>query len=213
MKLFFLILLSSIPVLIFSQNVKSKGVEKRTLLFSSEHFYTIKPNIFRLTFSTPLSNDDNAKYAGVFGGNYERKMYKNISVVSKLGVGISVHDFGPSNNPYQTSYHTTGGLELRYHYALTHRIKKYRPTINYSGGYFSLEQDFISDPFYLSNQTYNGALQGSAGIFLNIGYQKQVKHLYINGFFAVLLKDDSPNPTIKYTRSALNARLGIGYVF
>jgi hypothetical protein len=104
-------------------------------------------------------------------------------------------------------------VELRYYFTLLHRIKKQKPVRNFSGLYLSAEQNVFSNPIILINEKRSDAFGGSAGAFLNIGYQKEVgKNFYFNAFFGPRLYGADFGPDIRSLED-YHGGLAVGVVF
>jgi hypothetical protein len=170
----------------------------------------IQRNIYRIAITQAVFPN----YApNTILGLYERRFLNVFSLVAKLGIGAEVKKFGSSSNPYQTSFHLCSAVEGRYYFTLKKRLKKEKPVLNLSCPYISLEQNIITNPIALINQTEKEALQGTTGLFLNIGYQKQLGELYLGAFLGTRLAGKNFS---KFDGSGINSFHGgvmVGYVF
>lgn len=159
-------------------------------------------HVIRINITQPNFEHWDEPY--ILSCHYERHLFKYFTLVGKTGIGYEVNKFGPSTNPYQISYHFYSAIEGRYYFTMRHKIKKMKPLNNFSSPYLGIEQLVITNPILLINQVARNTIQGSAGTFLNIGTQKQIKRLYLQAFFGVRLSGVSFS---KYAASAFDSRL------
>jgi hypothetical protein len=187
-----------IPQIVFSQ---SNDDSLKTLL---------PKNIFRIMLIGPIFPDDET--TAIIAGNYEYGIINNLTFSGTLGLGVAVDDFGSAGNPYQTSYHIYGSVQLKHFFLMKNRIRKLRPILKYSGPYIGVEQNVFTNPIALINQTLKKAMKGSTIMFFNIGYQKQVSKACIAAHFGVNVWGTylSTNPG---SLNALHGAVSIGYVF
>ena len=125
-----------------------------------------------------ISSDD--KSAILF--SYERKIATTITAVVKVGPGISIKKFGPSDNPYQYTFYGHASLDLRHYFNLRSRFRKGKSIENYSGKYISLNQSFLSNPFLFLNRESDGASDGVFGSYIDLGWQRQYKKVFLHAF-------------------------------
>lgn len=84
------------------------------------------------------------------------------------------------DNQYSINAYSTA--EFRYYFDLKRRIKK-KNAINFSADYFAIEQYILSNPLMVVNQPKKEGTEGSAGMFLYAGFQRQYSRLHVNIFF------------------------------
>jgi hypothetical protein len=131
------------PFLLFAQ--------KRSIKYADSTFYEINKNIWRVALLQPTFPNYESNL--ILASNYEYSFNEKFSLSTKTGVATSIKHFGPVDNRNQYSFHLFATAELRYYYSIRRRERKFRPTINHSGCYFSLEQNIISNPIALIIQT------------------------------------------------------------
>lgn len=163
-----LLLMVSIAI---SQYPQPKEID----MFASD----IEKNVFRLTL---MAYDD--IYPFTF--SYEREIIKPFTVVLKAGPSFESSNF----DPVEYSINAFASGELRYYYNLRRRIRKQKTVRNFSANYLSLEHSILSDPIAVINQSRSDAMEGSRGLFVNIGYQKQFKQAYFNVFLGAKINVD-----------------------
>ncbi len=204
------------PFLVSSQELNHSDISKKLQKKLDSNNYIISKNIYRLTIAVPMKDLSYYVPDVMLLGNYEHALYKNVSIVANLGVRMGNKSFGVYVSDPVTSYHFTGTGEVRFYYALLNREKKFRPTINFSGSYISLNQYVLAKPFAIYSKSKlvseKDAAPSQAGLYFNIGYQRQYKQFYFNCFLGVLLVNETNKSTIRYD-GALPAGLSIGYVF
>ncbi|MBS1592478.1 MAG: hypothetical protein JST07_10285 [Bacteroidetes bacterium] len=201
-------------IIVFAFFPCSLFAQKRNIKYADSSFYEIDKNIWRAVLIQPMFPDYESNL--ILAGNYEYSFNKRVSLSSKMGVATSIKHFGPIDNRNQYSFHFFGIAELKYYYSIKRRKKKFRPTINHSGCYFALEQNIISNPIALINQTEINALKGSSNFYFNIGYQRQYNRFYINGFLGVQLWNvglSQYSPNTYGLNGGLHGGVSIGYVF
>jgi len=99
MKTVIILILSMIG---FVKVLAQKKVE--SLVIDSSIFLSQK-YIFRALIVIPSSQDDHARYSGIFSLNTEKTFKYNFTLSTKIGVASSTKDFGTPEGKYQTSYH------------------------------------------------------------------------------------------------------------
>ncbi len=149
----------------------------------------------------------------IISGMYEHQFKNTFSFVGKLGIGGEVKKFGSSSNPNQTSFHLYSAIEGRYYFTLKRRQKKEKSILNFSCPYIAVEQNIISNPIALINQIEKEALKGTTGLFLNLGYQKQIGKLYLATFLGVRLGGKSFSKYDGSSLSSIHGGLKAGCVF
>ena len=134
----------------------------------------IDKHIFRLlcTFTT----GENL----LFIGCYEHEIKRPFTVVIKTGPSIFA---GDNSVDYGIALAAIASGELRYYFNLNRRIKHEKTVRNFSAGYLSLEPFVISKSLTILNDSEAEEKPASAGTYLNIGFQRQVKRSYVNVFF------------------------------
>lgn len=201
----FIILFS--PFITFSQTKVLTRIEKRKLLYSDSNYYTSQKNIFRLTITQPPFQENISEPAWILAGNYEHPFTNKVSLSIRSGIGTTSY-----NNFAKYSLHITGSAEFRYFYAIEKRGEKYRPTFNMSGGYFAIEENFLTKPITSNGLTNSQTISDYIRTCLNVGYQRQYRKLYFNSFIGVMLFDALNNSGGGIVES-LNAGITFGYVF
>ncbi|RWZ87455.1 MAG: hypothetical protein EO766_11400 [Hydrotalea sp. AMD] len=216
MKKTFLLIIFLFPFWGIAQELTSDDTKSTLQMKLDENQYSISKDIYRLIISTPLKDLSYYVPDIMVLGNYEHALYNNVSIVASAGIRMCNKSFGLYVPNPVSSYHFTGSAEIRYYYALQKREKKLRPTQNFTGGYLSISQYFLTNPFTIISKAENvsnkDAAPGQAIIYLNIGYQKQWKQFYFNCFAAPLQFYVTNKPIMKYDGS-FPAGITIGYVF
>lgn len=133
--------------------------------------------IVRLTATIPILS---------VGAQYEHNIKGALTIVPKFSFTVisflKSSNSGVTGGNTQAQYGILGSTELRYFYSLKRRESKGKVTRNFSGWYIGLEPFFLSNSIAASNTTV-AEKNGSKGVFVNLGFQKQSgKHLY-GGFF------------------------------
>ncbi|MBC7886776.1 MAG: hypothetical protein H7Z13_02735 [Ferruginibacter sp.] len=144
------------------------------------HKMEIDKDIFRamVTFSI----DEGVALAGC----YEHEIYQPFTVVVKAGPSLSRAEITTgiwADKDYRQGLFMAASCELRYYYNLKRRIRLERTTRNFTASYLSLEPFAISKPLIIFSRSKADAKPASAGLFLNIGYQRQFRKTYLNAFF------------------------------
>ena len=216
MKKLFLVFFAFSTVLFAQGQQNSLTPKSRKLKYADQSFYTIKNNIFRVLLSAPLIDANTYEPNIIISGNYEHTLNKNISLSTIIGIGSAKNNsFGYAGSTQLTSYHVASDIEIRYYYALKKRLKNYRPTMNYSGGYFSLDQNILTNAIFVisdSSNAYKYAINGHGGLYVNVGYQRQYGSLFFNAYGGALLLNES-NKTLSNVINSLHAGITIGFVF
>ena len=140
----------------------------------------VDKNIFRVMSTLGLDESQ------AITACYEHEIYKPLSFLLKAGPSLtgkftSKDAFG--NEQYAWSVRAVASAEVRCYYNLKRRVRHEKTIRNFSGYYISLEPFVISNPLIIVNDPNNDLSNGKAGIYLNIGFQKQVRHFYFNAFF------------------------------
>jgi hypothetical protein len=205
-RIFLSILFICSAKFVFAQNIFIDSLQiNKPQTFSKE-------NIFRIVLTAPIVHD----YATtlITSGTYERKITNLLTVYTRIGVGAYVKNYSTEGTG-ENSYHFCAAAELRYFFWQNVRQKKGRVVTNFSGPYLGLEQSLVSDPFALINQTRAKAIKALSGMYINLGYQKQMDKYYIHGSLGFLIWYDNlsfrnyPNGSI----SGFQGGVSIGYVF
>jgi hypothetical protein len=143
-----------------------------------EHALDIDKDIFRLMVTVPIPDEE----AGRLLISWERELKKPFSLVVKAGPSMDLQGLGFSDNPVRYDFQLYASVELRFFFTLLHRIRKEKPVRNFSGLYISAEQYIESNPIVRINRGNHDGYPGSAGAFLQLGYQKQISQFYFNVF-------------------------------
>jgi hypothetical protein len=195
MKKIILLTIFCIPIYVFCQKGGNNDFNEKKLNSSDSNAYFIQKNIYKLTIGTPLKKLSYYVPDIMLLGNYEHALDKNVSVAVNAGVRMYNQSFGVCVADPVTSYHFTGTAEIRYYYALQNRTKKLRHTKNYTGGYLSVSQYLLTNPFAIQSKSKQvsekDAAPKQAGFYLNIGYQKQFKQFYFNGYGGILILNET----------------------
>lgn len=166
--LFFLLL----PKIAVCQTASSKYADT----FKEE----IDKNIFRVMLTLALDESLDIKAC------YEREICKPLSFVIKAGPSFSreyISTDAWGNEQYQWAVKAVASGELRCYYNLKRRIRHEKTIRNFSAYYLSLEPFVMSSPLIYLNNAGEGSQPATAGAYINIGFQKQVRHTYFNLFF------------------------------
>jgi hypothetical protein len=198
-----LLLIITLPIFLLGQTNSTKSTDR--------DLNKIISNIYRIYIVQPMFPHDNEPI--IISGMYEHRFKNTFSFVGKLGIGGEVKKFGSSTNPYQTSFHLYSAIEGRYYFTINRRLKKEKAVQNLSCPYISLEQNIITNQIALINQVEKEALKGTTGLFLNLGYQKQLGKLYLGTFFGVRLGGKSFSKYDGSSLSSIHGGLMVGYVF
>lgn len=139
----------------------------------------IDKNIFRVMMTLALDESLAIKAC------YEHEIYKPLSFLLKAGPSFSrksISNDAFGNEQYAWSLRAVASDEIRCYYNLKRRVRHEKTIRNFSGYYISLEPFVISNPLIIVNDPNSELSNGKAGIYLNIGFQKQVSHFYFNAF-------------------------------
>ena len=218
MKIIFLFFFFSFPFFVYCQVPDYQKSTKHELQYLDSSYYKINTNIYRVTIAVPMESLLSSYLPDVIiMGNYERKLSKQISFVGNLGIRMCNKSYGVYYPEPVSSYHVAGTGEIRYYYALGKRKRNVRPTINFSGGYVSLNQYFLANPFAITSSNKQvsevDAVQSQASLYFNIGYQRQYKNLFFKVFLGVLLSNQTNAELKDFGRGSLPGGVSIGYVF
>ena len=140
----------------------------------------VDKNIFRVMATAALDE------SLTFSLCYEHEIYKHFTIVVKAGPTFSFKyasrdAFG--NDEYMISLKGVASAELRCYYNLNRRLKHKKTVRNFSAYYVSLEPFVISSPVFILNNTDAETSPGKSGVYINIGFQKQISRAYFNAFF------------------------------
>lgn len=143
------------------------------LKYEDPYKMDIDKHIFRLmcTFNT----GENL----LFTGCYEHEIKRPLTMVLKAGPSIFADD---NSVEYGIALAAIASGELRYYFNLNRRIKHEKTIRNFSAGYLSLEPFVISKSLTILNNSGTEEKPASAGAYINIGFQRQVKRSYVNVF-------------------------------
>lgn len=218
MKSTFFFIFFLFPFFVYSQVPNYPNSTKHELKNLDSSYYKINNNIYRVTIGIPWEILFSSYVPDVMiMGNYERKLSKQISFVGNLGIRMCNKAYGVYYPEPVSSYHVAGTGEIRYYYALGKRKRNVRPTINFSGGYVSLNQYFLANPFAITSSNKQvseaDAIKSQASLNLNIGYQRQYKNLFFNMFLGVIRIDETNTSYVDIVRGSLPAGVSLGYVF
>jgi hypothetical protein len=145
---------------------------------------------------------------------YERKINEEMSVLAKTGLAFSIGASGlVSNGKVVSQVSSLSSLEYRYYYNKKRRQRQGKSIRNFSAWYIGLEPYLKSNSIASINEGKR-INNGSAGVFLNLGVQKQSsKNLYgafYIGYAPFATKLSAYNDaTGKLERLLLNFSLGI----
>ena len=206
------------PFILYSQAPNYPNSTKQELKNLDSNYYITNNNIYRVTIAVPAEPLLSSYVPDVMiMGNYERKLSKQISFVGNLGIRMCNKSYGVYYPEPVSSYHIAGTGEIRYYYALGKRKRNVRPTINFSGGYVSVNQYFLANPFAITSSNKQvseaDAVQSQASLHFNIGYQRQFKNLFFHVFLGVLLSNQTNADLKDFGRGSLPGGVSIGYVF
>ena len=218
MKSIFFFIFLLFPFFVYSQVPNYPNSTKHELKYLDSIYYKINTNIYRVTIAVPAEPLLSSYEPDVMiMGNYERKLSKQISFVGNLGIRMCNKSYGVYYPEPVSSYHVAGTGEIRYYYALGKRKRNVRPTINFSGGYVSLNQYFLANSFAITSSNKQvsevDAVESQASLYFNIGYQRQFKNLFFNVFLGVLLSNQTNADLKDFGRGSLPAGVSLGYVF
>jgi hypothetical protein len=168
------LLLAILPFFATAQIIKdnSKEVDPNKM--------DITKNIFRMLLS--LSTD--TKFS--LTANYEREIKKPFTLYFKAGPAINREDVGPDafgEEQYKWFFNAIASGEVRYYYNLNRRTRLQRTIRNFSAFYVSLEEQLVSKPIFIINNSGNEVLNGKNRQFVNIGFQYQKNETYFNLYF------------------------------
>ncbi|MEP7107639.1 MAG: hypothetical protein ABI760_06640 [Ferruginibacter sp.] len=144
------------------------------------HKMEIEKNIFRELLT--LSIDGSLAVTGC----YEHEIYRPFTVVVKAGPSFGREEILNNiwgNEQYRFTLSGVASCELRYYYNLGRRIRLEKTTRNFSAGYLSLEPFVVSKSIILINKAEAETKPSHAGVYINIGLQKQINRTYFNAFF------------------------------
>ena len=155
-------LLKGITVVIFVLQISHTAVcqNKQTDSSCTE----MQKNIFRCIITFPFFPLDESTS---ITATYEREIKRPFTFVLQTGPSFSIHKFGTSNNPYQSSINAFASGEFRYYFNLNRRIKKGKLVKNFSTNYFSLQQYVVTNPLLIINDSR--AFYGNSSSFINVG--------------------------------------------
>lgn len=169
-------------------------------------------NIFRALLT--LHSDNETGLAVL--ANYERELKKPFTLSLKAGPYISreeiVDEDSWENKLYRFAANTFASGELRYYYNLKRRLRLQKITRNFSAGYLSLEPFVVSKTLWMINRKGEENKPGLAGIYINAGFQKQLKHACYNIYFGTRF----PGPVYNHSADVfdiIHAGISIGGVF
>lgn len=144
----------------------------------------INKNIFRVLLG--FSSDN----GGSFIAMYEHRVHQAFTVVVKAGPACMKDGFwidSIGNTKYRFAFNVIASGELRYYFNLQRRIRLEKTTRNFSAGYFSLEPFVTSKTLFFIYKGEGEINPGNAGVYINVGYQKQFKKRYFNVYFGTRL--------------------------
>lgn len=142
--------------------------------------WEIDKDIFRIMMT--LSTDASLSFTGF----YEREIKRPFTVVLKAGPAITREYLSTDvwgDDEYRWTLNAIAAGELRYYFNLNRRIKHEKTTRNFSAGYLSLEPYVLSKSLLILNRLDAEDKSGSAGAYINIGFQKQVNATTCYGAF------------------------------
>lgn len=202
-KLKTLLLIITIPIIVFGQSKNLKIVDKNLSI--------IQDNIFRINLTQAvLPNYE----TGTISGVYERRIKSAFSFVGKIGIGGELKKFGPPGDPNQLSFHFYSAAEGRYYFTLKRRQRREKSVLNFSCPYIGIEQNLFTNPIALINQIPKKAFEGNTRTFLNLGSQKQIGKLYLGAFMGISLFENDFTIYDKGRKmEQLHGGVQIGYVF
>ena len=206
------------PFILYSQAPNYPNSTKQELKNLDSNYYMTNNNIYRVTIGVPLETLLSGYVPDVMiMGNYERKLSKQISFVGNLGIRMCNKSYGVYYPEPVSSYHLAGTGEIRYYYALGKRKRNVRPTMNFSGGYVSVNQYFLANPFAITSSNKQvsevDGVEAQASLYFNIGYQRQYKNLFFHVFLGILLSNQTNADLKDFGRGSLPGGVSIGYVF
>jgi hypothetical protein len=218
MKSTFLFIFFSFPLFVYCQVPDYQKSNKHELQYLDSSYYKINTNIYRVTIAVPMEPLLSSYVPDVMiMGNYERKLSKQISFVGNLGIRMCNKSYGVYTSQPVSSYHLAGTGEIRYYYALGKRKRNVRPTMNFSGGYVSVNQYFLANPFAITSSNKQvsevDGVEAQASLYFNIGYQRQYKNLFFHVFLGILLSNQTNADLKDFGRGSLPGGVSIGYVF
>jgi hypothetical protein len=144
------------------------------LKYEDPYKMDIDKHIFRLLCTFTLGR------SLLFTGCYEHEIKRPFTVVVKAGPSIFAGDNSADDG---IALAAIASGELRYYFNLNRRIKHEKTIRNFSAGYLSLEPFVISKSLTILNDSGAEEKPASAGVYINIGFQRQVKRSYVNVFF------------------------------
>lgn len=174
------------------------------------HKMEINKDIFRVMMTTSIDA------SLTFSGCYEHSIFKSLTAVVKAGPSISWEDnFNDAidYNEYRWFLKVVASAELRYYYNLRRRIRLEKTTRNFSACYFSLEPFLKSRSLIILNKYGAESKPGKAGIYINIGYQKQVRRTYLNAFFGTRFFGNIYSNSVDVFDDILQVGVTIGRAF
>jgi hypothetical protein len=180
----------------------------------SQQDTSLNKSIFRVKAVVPILT---------VGAENEFLVHKNITVVPKIGATvisflISSRDYGVTQGKVFVQYGILASVEARYFYNLNRRKQNSKTIHNFSGSYIAIEPFILSNSIAATNTSVEEK-NGSKGVFLNWGFQKQFsKNKFIGGFigFAPYIKPlnkiEAYEP-ISNTRLPLRVGISFGFTF
>ncbi|TAH06263.1 MAG: hypothetical protein EAZ13_10090 [Sphingobacteriia bacterium] len=110
---------------------------------------------------------------------YERKINEQVSALAKTGLAFSISSGGfGSSGEIGSQASSFSSLEYRYYYNIKRRQRLGKSIRNFSAWYIGIEPYLASSSIASINQEKR-IKNGSAGVYLNLGVQKQSsKNLY-----------------------------------
>ncbi|HWJ27864.1 MAG TPA: hypothetical protein VNS32_15065, partial [Flavisolibacter sp.] len=146
---------------------------------------------------------------------YERGLFRPFTLLFKAGPAFDreylfTDIYGTEQ--YKWFLNVAASGELRYYFTLNHRIKHERTVKNFSGPYFSLEENVWSKPLIIFNKTGGESLTGGHGTYINLGYQKQVSLTYYNIYFGTRFPGKIYEQSVDVF-DIIHAGISIGRVF
>lgn len=139
----------------------------------------IDKNIFRTLLSLSTDNQFSIQI------NFEHQIYKSFTFFLKAGPAISRSKiFFPNDyGEYRFAFSAIASGELRYYFNLKRRIRLEKTTRNFSASYLSLEPFVTSKSLLIINNNGGEPKNANKGVYINLGFQKQVHKTYYHAFF------------------------------
>lgn len=186
------------------------GQEKTKSEIDTSGISQLKPNIFRLTLNQPMLPLYETDF--ILAGHWEKKLNRQFSLLTKLGLATTFDKFGPSNNPIRYSGHIYADLDARYFFLSKRRLKRNRPILNFTGPYLSIQQTLFTNPVFLINRGSADVFEGRTLSYVNLGYQKQGGRFYFGIYAGALLWGKSLYGNLN-DYAQWHGNVSIGYVF